>query len=125
VAHRDRENADAGLLAALAAGLTVEAAAVRAGISPRTAHRRLAEDGFRQRVNAARAEMVQRALGQLAKGSTEAAFTLRKLLRTAPPTVRLGAARSILELGSKLRDAEDVERRLQALEQRLDVKGKQ
>ena len=39
----------------------------------------------------------------------------------APPAVRLGAARSILEIGIKLREAADLEERLSALEQQLGV----
>jgi len=32
------------------------------------------------------------------------------------PTTRLGAARAVLELGTRLRESEDLERRLAALE---------
>ena len=59
MAANGRKNADDALVLYLAAGLTVEAAARKARVSPRTAHRRLADAGFRQRVTEARAEMVQ------------------------------------------------------------------
>jgi hypothetical protein len=45
VAHRGRKNADEAL--ALASGKSVREAAAEAGVSKRTAHRRLADPGFR------------------------------------------------------------------------------
>ncbi len=60
--------------------------------------------------------MVQRALGHTVDGMVEAADTLRKLLNAGADTVKLGAARSILELGSKLHQHVELERRLAALE---------
>ena len=38
---------------------------------------------------------------------------------TTPAAVRLGAARAILEIGMKVRDATELEERLTALEQRM------
>lgn len=48
---RGRRNADEALLAALACGATVENAARTVGISARTAHRRLKEEGFQKRAS--------------------------------------------------------------------------
>jgi hypothetical protein len=70
-----------------------------------------------------RAEMVGRALGKMADGMTEAADTLRALLTAEGESVRLGAARSILELGNKLRESVELEERLSALEQRAEGKS--
>jgi HEAT repeat protein len=114
-----RQNADAGLVAALAAGGTVEASAKAAGVSVATAHRRLNDPAFRQRVAEARDEMVSRAVARLSATSTLAADTLRELLKAKAETVRLGAARAILELGSKLREHEDLAERIEALERGL------
>jgi len=116
VAHRGRENADEALIAALASGQTVQDAAKTAGVSARTAHRRLDDPAFARRVTEARSEMVKRAVGQLAEASAEAVTTLRALLRAESETARLGAARSILELGSRLRESTELEERLSALE---------
>jgi hypothetical protein len=50
---------------------------------------------------------------------TEAIKTLLMLLATSiPHAVRLGAARSILEIAVKLREVTDLEERLAALEER-------
>ena len=118
MAGSGRKSADEALVAALAGGATVRDAAAQAGVSERTAFRRLADVAFRRRVSEARAGLVERAAGKLADAATEAVDTLRALLK-ARDTVRLGSARSILELGTKLREAVELEQRLQALEERL------
>jgi hypothetical protein len=60
MAHRGRRQADDALLMALACGATVENAARQAGVSLRTAHRRMADESFRQRLQALRDDMVWR-----------------------------------------------------------------
>jgi hypothetical protein len=101
----------------LAGGLTVAAAARRAGVGERTAYRRLADAGFRARVTEARAAMVERAVGRAADGMAADAATLRSLLRSDKPSVQLGAARALLELGLKLRDGVELEERIRRLEE--------
>jgi hypothetical protein len=118
--HTGRKNADEALLLALACGATVEQAAQKAGVSARTAHRRLADPAFRHRVQVARGEMVQRSAAMLTAAALEAVKTLLTLQHAAvPAAVRLGAARAVLEIGVKLREMADVEERLTALERRL------
>lgn len=112
---------DAALIAALAGGATRAKAAEQAGVSESTVYRRLTDTGFCTRVQAARSEMVEQTSGRLAYLSTAAAMTLGKLLTASSETVRLGAARAILELGGKWRENEDLEARLSALEERLAV----
>ena len=108
-----------GLRLALASGATVAQAAEKAGCSPRTVYRRLDAPGFRQAVANLRSEMVSQAAGQLASRMAEAAEALQKLLTAESETVRLGAARSILELGTRLREQFDHEQRLCAIEECL------
>ena len=108
-----------GLVVGMASGLTIRSASKRAGITERTAGRWLAVPGFRQRVQEARAGLVERALGKLARDSTKAADTLRKLLDAGSDSIKLGAARALLELGNKLRESVALEERLALLEQAL------
>ena len=115
----DRKNADSTLLTELAAGGTVEAAAKAAGVSEATAYRRLREPDFRRQVTAARDEMVARSVARLSATSTLAADCLRELLKARSETVRLGAARAVIELGARLREQEDLAERVRALEERL------
>jgi hypothetical protein len=116
---RSRKKADEALLRGLACGATVDSAARAAGISARTAHRRLKEEAFQKKLQDVRAEMVQRTAGMLTGSGLEAGKTLVSLLdSTVPPTVRHGAARTILELGLKLRENAEMEERIAALEAR-------
>jgi hypothetical protein len=122
MAQKGRRKADHQLLAALACGATVESAARQAGVSESTAYRRLADPIFCQQLQATRADMIQRTAGALTAAATEAVRTLLELQKAAaPPAVRLGAARSVLEIGIKMREAADLEERLSALEQQLGV----
>jgi hypothetical protein len=109
------------LALALAAGQTLRDAAAAAGIAERTATRRMADPAFRRRVNELRGEMVQRSLGRMADGMSEAADVLRELLTADRESVRLGAARSLLELGVRLRESVELEERLQALEDQVSA----
>ena len=117
MAGRGRENADPALVAALAGGATVQEAAAAAGVSERTVYRRLEADTFRRQLAEARSELIARAVGVLARLSSSAATTLGQLLKAESEAVRLGACRAILELAVKMRDAEELEARLAALEQ--------
>jgi HEAT repeat protein len=122
MAHRGRRNADEALALALAGGQTLRDAAQGLGIGERTAARRWADSAFRHRVTELRAEMVERTLGRMVDGMSEAADVLRKLLAAQSESVRLGAARSLLELGVKLRETVELERRLADLEAKLLAK---
>jgi hypothetical protein len=119
---RGRHSADEALIVALACGATVENAARQVGVSLRTAHRRLAEPPFRQRLQEARSEMVQRAANMLTAASMEAVKTLLALQQTSvPAAVRLGAARTVLEMGVKLRETVELTERIAALEAQMTI----
>jgi len=115
--ERATRRGDGPLIAALAGGSTEQEAARVAGISVRTVQRRLADPTFARLVTEARAAMVSQSVGLLAKGAAAATTTLFALLQPAvSPSVRLGAARAILELGAKLREGAELEARIAALE---------
>jgi len=116
MAENGRRKGDDALLLALASGQTIRDAARTAGIGERTATRRLADPAFRQHVEKLRGEMVCRALGRMADGMADAADKLRQLLAARSEAVQLGACRSLLELGVKLRETVQLEERLAALE---------
>jgi len=116
---RGKRGSDARLVAALAAGASVPAAARAGGVSEATVYRRLREPAFRRRVDEARAEIVARAVARLSAASTEAVDTLRRLLHVESDFVRLGAAKGILELGVRLREHQDLAERVAALEGQL------
>jgi len=113
---------DDALALSLACGATVEAAARSAGVSERTVYRRLREPDFQKRIKEARTDLVRRSAGLLSAASGEAVRTLLALMKeSAPPSVRLGAARAVLELGIKVRELAELEAEVRALE--LEVKA--
>src|SRR5262249_26607320 len=117
---------DAALALALASGQTVRDAALAAGIGERTATRRVADPDFRRRVAELRADMVQRTLDKMACARVQAVETLRELL-TAPSstvTVKLGAARALLEMGAKFWKSVELEQRIAALEHAGEISNK-
>ena len=107
------------LIIALASGKTIVEAASASGVADRTVYRRLQDAAFRKLVSDARGEMMGQALGKLADAACRAVQTLEELLAAEAESVRLGSARTILETGSRLRLAIEMESRLLALEERV------
>jgi hypothetical protein len=108
------------LLLALACGATLEGAGRQAGVSESTVRRRVKEPDFQRRLQALRADMVQRTSGALTAAGTESVRTLLDLQKpVSPAAVRLGAAKAVLELGMKVRETAELEQRLTALEEHV------
>lgn len=104
---------------ALAAGKTHREAATESGAGLRSVRRWVATvPAFSRRVQELRAEMTSTALGRLTEAMTQAADALKALLTAEAEGIRLAAARSVLELGIKLRELTEIEARIAALEGR-------
>jgi len=116
MARRDTKNAGGVLLAALAGGATHQEAATQAGVSLRTVYRRLENAAFRRQLAGARGDLIKRAIGRLAAACSAAAATLAMLLRADSESVRLAAAKPILELAVRMRESEELEARISVLE---------
>lgn len=110
------EKGGAALVASLASGASLAAAARRAGCSERTARRRLEDPAFRAEVVAARGALVEEATGQLAGAATEAVRALRRLLKDRNGAVAVAAARSILSGVVALRQHAELAERVSGLE---------
>jgi hypothetical protein len=83
-------------------------------------YRRLAEPAFRARVDGLRADVLRREVDMLTAAGQAAIKTLVTLQGTAASeAVRLGAARSVLEQGCRLRENVALQEQLAALEARL------
>jgi len=117
--NEGRNRSDELLLTRLAAGATVEQAANAAGLSARTAYRRLADPAFTRRLAQARDELISSALGELVECASEAVATLRALLSASDERVRLGAAKSTLEQLLRLRETLTLSQRLAVLERTM------
>jgi hypothetical protein len=124
VADKSRQKSDAKLLLVLACGATVEQAAKQTNTSERTIYRRLGDPAFRRELDAMRSDFVQRVSGSLTASGSEAVKTLIGLLHTSvAPAVRLGASRAILELGIKVREVAELDRRLTEIEMQFGNLG--
>lgn len=118
MARTKKPTADHQLLLALACGASVENAARQCGLSESTARRRLKTPEFAKELQEIRAGMVERTSATLTAVGAEAVKALVSLLAaTTPPPVRLGAARTVLELGIRFRENADFGPRLAALEE--------
>ena len=125
MARRDASRGDDALLAALASGMEQEAAARQAGVSRSTLARRLRGPEFRLRLNAARTDLLDRAIGILAQQAASAAASLALLAsRAESEQVRSSSARAVLELLGKFVEAKDMEERIAALEAAHESGGK-
>ena len=118
-----RKNADSALIAALAGGATVRDAAAAAGVGEMTVYRRLKESEFRRRLDEARAEILSGAMARLSAATTGAVETLTSLLAAESESVRLGAARSILDTALRWREQADLVERLDTVEAWMEALG--
>jgi hypothetical protein len=121
MAQSGRKAMNDTLRTALAYGATVANAARKAGLSERTVYRRLANPAFRQQLDQLRAEMVQRTASMLTGAGMGSVKTLVDLQHdvAVSAAVRRRAARDVLEISLRFRQAIEVEQRLAALEERL------
>lgn len=110
-------------LAALLTEPTVTAAAAKVGVGERTVHTWLAEPTFADAYRAARRHAVGQAIARLQQGSTAAVDALLDVIdgayATAPPAVRVSAAKVVLDMAFRAVELEDLQARLEALEQQL------
>jgi hypothetical protein len=97
---------------------TLGAAAQQAGVGLRTLMRWLTEPPFQQAYRAARAELIAQATSRLQQACGVAVTTLLRVMleATSPPSARVAAARTVLDMSLKAVDLENFEVRLQALE---------
>lgn len=116
MAARDSENRDLLLAQAIARGLSVPEAADTAGLSERTAYRRLNAPDFREEVSKLRRLAWERAASRLSDVATKAVDTLAQLMESGDEKLKLQAAVKCLELGSSFREILDLEERLSRLE---------
>ncbi|MBP3957169.1 hypothetical protein J8F10_18050 [Gemmata sp. G18] len=117
--HRGRAGADDALVSALAAGRTARESAALAGVSERTVARRLHDPAFADRIRALRSAALVAAAGRLTDGSTAAADVLRGLLTSEDEHVRHKAAVKLIELGLRISEVLELDRRVADLERLL------
>lgn len=106
-------------IAALLSEPTIAAAADKLGVNDRQIYRWLEESEFVAAYRAARREAVGQAIARLQQTSSHAVTVLLSLMadRKTPATVRLNAASKVLEFAVKAIELDDIQARLEALEQ--------
>jgi hypothetical protein len=103
-----------------AASPTVEGACRKAGISKTTAYAWAKQPAFREALDAARTAILVQALGALKAATSQAVQTITHLAaKGVPESVRLSAARTILESALRARELEDLDGRIKELEARV------
>lgn len=97
---------------------TLTDAAKQSGVGTRTLFRYLKDPAFIECYRAARAEQVRQAVCQVQRIGAKAAKVLEQVLDDAfaKPSARVMAARTVLDLGLRAVEMEDLEARLSALE---------
>jgi hypothetical protein len=105
---------------------TLAAAAARCEVNEKTLRRWMADDeGFQRDLANARRSMFETAMNRLQPLAAQAVDTLAALMgEGAPPNVRLGAGRTVAELGIHRDDAETILRKLgeiEALQRQADT----
>jgi hypothetical protein len=105
--------------------MKADAAAERCGLNEKTLRVWLTEDTFKQQLDAARREMFAAAMKRLQPLAAQAVDTLQALMaESVRPSVRLGAARTVAELGIHRDDAETILRKpgeIEALQRKTDA----
>jgi hypothetical protein len=114
-----RRKGESALILALSTGQTVREAAKTAGIAESTAYRRLRDEEVRQEISAVRTQMLSEAIGRLSAAASSAVGTLETLLESSVESVRLGAARAILDRVIVVRESLEFAERLERIEQVL------
>jgi hypothetical protein len=105
------------LVAALAGGASVTDAATIAGISRRTAHRRLQRESFQKRVKCARDAVLSSAADQLRAHLVVAVAVLGHTLHDPDARVRLAAATAVARQFRELDKYAHLEARVRLLEE--------
>jgi transposase-like protein len=110
---------------ALIASRTIAEAADACGVSESTLYRWRQEPEFQAIVDRVKNEALNTASNNLAALSAGAVEVLQNIAysETAPPAQRVSAARAMIETAFKLREQDEIIKRLDALERAQDEKG--
>ena len=102
---------------------TIKAAAKSCRVDEKTLRRWIHEDeAFKAELAEARRAAFQAGMARVQALTSTAVETLEELMGAKKfPSVRLGAARTVAELGAHLHDAETIMQKLSEVEERLDA----
>lgn len=113
------------LIVALMNEPTISQAAKRLKVNESTIFRMMQDESFKAQYREARRALLYNSISQLQAISGEAVQTLRNIMNDAEvsPAVRVNAAKSILDMGLKVTELEEVTERIERIEQTISSKG--
>jgi hypothetical protein len=103
----------------LATGKSVRETAAQIGLNERTIYRWREDVEFLKREKEIRTELFTRSLAKLSEGTTEAADTLRALLKSENENIRLKTSQIIITAADELRKTIDMQLQFEQLKVRL------
>lgn len=111
---------------ALLTASTIKEAANMVGIGEATLWRWMQESSFKEKFRSAKKQAFSQTVSRLQQSSGEAVETLRTIMNdiTAPAPSRVTAAKSILEMAMKAVEFEELEARVEQLEEMLKEDGR-
>ena len=116
-----QRSGDDQLFAALVAGLRIAKAAEAAGLSERTAYRRLSDPEFKSQLDAARERVREATIATLTDAGQDAIATLRGLLLSDDTGVKLKAAKTLLDSLIAVSTARSAKREAESEEPRAQL----
>ena len=109
---------DTVIAEAVGTGHTYAQAAAIARVSERTVKRRMADASFRAQVHQIQDDLARQTASQLQARALEALGTLQSLLAApSPPSIRLGAAKVVMEHTLRWQESVVLRERISALEE--------
>ena len=114
---RNKEKA----ISALLSNSSIPDAAKTVGIHERTLWRWLKDHKFKRAYKEARREVVRQAITNVQAGLSKAVRTLKEIIgdENAPASARVSAAKTMIDMGLKAVEIEDLESRIEVLEAKL------
>jgi len=111
------------LLSILAGNPNIQAAAKAAGIGRSTVHRWLKEPDFREELTRRRNMALTEAMNSVQAYTTQAVEELVKLLGSSNEWIRRQVCMDVLNCSHKIREVEQIEQRLDAIEKAMELKN--
>jgi hypothetical protein len=101
---------------------TIPDAAKAVGVGESTLYRWLQNSAFQAKYADARREVTRHAIAQVQAGMSEAVRTLQHVMndKKAPASARVSAARTMLDIGIKAVEIEDLEKRVGEIEKLME-----
>ena len=111
------------LLSILAGNPNIQAAAKAAGIGRSTVHRWLKEPDFREELTRRRNMALTEAMNSVQAYTAQAVEELVKLLGSSNEWIRRQVCMDVLNCSHKIREVEQIEQRLDAIEKAMELKN--